>query len=133
MNFLDISIRWVHDCGILFAFVCGLGVAVGDDLELRAGLIDVLVPDNACLDINVEALSARCKVGTDSVTDGKVVPLRGDWGSQGSAEWIDDGWVSTLGLLWLFEVLLHQGAWVVREERELLMLGHGVVAGTKEL
>jgi hypothetical protein len=63
----------------------------------------------------------------------EVVPLAGNWSSQGSAESVDHRRVPAHGLAWLLEGLLHQGHRVVGEQGELLVLGHGVIACSKQV
>ena len=59
--------------------------------------------------------------------------LRGDWSCQSPAERVNHGREATVGLRWLLEVLPHQGGGVASQQRELLVLRHGVVAGAEKL
>lgn len=95
--------------------------------------MDILVLDIPGLKVNVESLSTGSEVGSNSVTDRQIVSLGGDWGGQGSAEWINHWWESAHCLRWLLEVLLHKSPWVTGKERELLVASHWVVSSSEKL
>lgn len=52
-----ICMLWVHDSVILLSFVSGLCFTLLYDVELCAGLIDVLIAHDSSLDVNVETFA----------------------------------------------------------------------------
>ena len=59
--------------------------------------------------------------------------LTRNWGSKSPAESINDWWVPADCFSWLLESLLHQGHWVVGEERKLLVLSQRIVTSTEKI
>jgi hypothetical protein len=125
--------RLSHDSLILLGLVGRLNVLFAYDVQLGSCIVDVLESNRAGIHINVEALSARGKVSSNAMTHGKVVPLRRDWCGKSPAEGVNYGWESTGRLRGLLEVLVHEGTRITCQERELLVLGHGVITSSKEL
>lgn len=59
--------------------------------------------------------------------------LGGNRCREGPAERVNHRWEPAGRLLWLSEVLHHEGTWVASKQRELLVLSHRVIASTKQL
>lgn len=70
-----VAVRGVHDGFVLFFLVGRLDVVLIDDVQLGAGVVDVLVAHVAEFHIDVEAFSCGGVVGSDLVADGQVVLL----------------------------------------------------------
>ena len=90
--------RLSHDSLILLGLVGRLNVLFAYDVQLGSCIVDVLESNRAGIHINVEALSARGEVRSNTVTHGKIVPLRGDWGRKGPAKGVNHGWEATVRL-----------------------------------
>lgn len=95
--------------------------------------MNVLVSHSARVNIDVETFAAWGEVCSDTMTDGQVVPLGGNWRCEGSAEWVDNGWETTLCLRGLLEVLAHEGSRVACQQGELLVFGHWIISSSKKL
>lgn len=113
-----VSSLWVDEGFVLLLLISWLDHrdnsiwALTDDI-LFATFLDVFEFDDSGLAIDVESLGRGSVIGTDLVAYREVVSLARDWGSQCSAEGVDDWWVSALGFAWLLEGLSHQGASIV--------------------
>jgi len=128
-----VCVAGVHASVVLFRFICGLNIAVSHDIKLSSSLVDVFVAHNASLNVDVEAFTTGSEVGSNLMRNRKVVTLGRDWGSKSAAEGIDDRGEAAHGFVRATEALGHEGFRIVGEERELLLGGHRVVTGSKEL
>lgn len=128
-----VSTLRVHDGFILLASVCWLHIFITDYVELRAGVIDVLVLYAANVGIDVEAFTTRCEVSAYAMAHREVVALGADRGSQGPAERVDHRRESAHRFRGPLEAHGYELAWVVGDERELLVLCHGIITCTEEI